>query len=285
MPCPARYRRSLITTILAAAVLPAADVAVDPVGQLLATQGPTVTTVTLPGVPTGITMHTRIIIRDGRQEQIVEGGRTTAEVPAVILDSTGLAVCGTAAIDSGGRSRRRASGARAGTTPEPEAKDPALTLTLPDGSSAPADLVLRDEALGLAVLRPREAPAQPLPVLALATAAEAPMPGLLDEVTVLSRYGKDLGRVARVVRGRVQAVLAAPQTGWILAIAADEGIDGCPAFDAAGRLLGLVLERTPDGQNRDAAVWLLPAAALGDLLERARAAPVPAVDDAGEVGF
>jgi len=116
-----------------------------------------------------------------------------------------------------------------------------LKMRLPDGRELPAKIVLRDEDLDLAFIRPTTRPATPLVSITL---TESATPALLDQVIVLSRLGRVGGWAASAALADISSVIERPRTFYVLG-GTPMGM-GTPAFDTAGRLIGLLTLRQVD---------------------------------------
>ncbi len=116
-----------------------------------------------------------------------------------------------------------------------------LKMRLPDGREVPAKIVLRDEDLDLAFVRPVAKPDKPLVAVNLADAAT---PAVLDQVVVLSRLGRVGGWAAGAALHDIGAVIDRPRTFFVLGTPAAS--IGVPAFLPNGRIVGLLTLRQID---------------------------------------
>jgi hypothetical protein len=117
-----------------------------------------------------------------------------------------------------------------------------VKIVLKDGREIPARFVLRDRDLDLAFVMPDEKGLQ-LPSLTL---EKGPVPEPLDDLVLLYRLGRSMNREAAATVASVRAVVKKPRTFVVPGFV--EGLQslGCPAFDASGRAVGLVvLRRSP----------------------------------------
>ena len=152
-----------------------------------------------------------------------------------------------------------------------------VKIRLSNGRELPARIVLRDEDLDLAFLRPTTKPDTPLVALDLNDAVK---PALLDQVLVLSRLGRVGGWTASAALYDVGAIIERPRTFYVLA-GASSGM-GTPAFLTNGRVVGLLTLRQIEAGRASMASMMggtesmgmlgviLPAA---DVLEIAKQAP------------
>lgn len=118
-----------------------------------------------------------------------------------------------------------------------------IKIVLKDGKAIPAELVLRDDKIGVAFVAPKERD-QKLDYVPLKDGT--PLPEVLDDVIVVSRLGEPLKRKTEVVIGPVSAVMK-EANAFVLQVLED---GGCAVFDAAGQPLGVaVLRRGRDQKN------------------------------------
>ena len=115
-----------------------------------------------------------------------------------------------------------------------------VKMVLSDGNEVPAKIVLRDEDLDLAFVRPVEKLTKPIPALDLSKAA---IPQILDQVVVLTRLGKIASRVHSVSLSRIEAVVRKPRILYVPGSAGVEGGLGAPVFSLDGKLVGVVVLR------------------------------------------
>ena len=105
-----------------------------------------------------------------------------AQTNATVLDSTGLAVLSLSQLQPDDMVARRfpsTPGSRVEVTSEPSD----IRMHLADGRELPARLILRDEDLDLAFIRPIEPPSPPIAFVDAASAK----PSLLDLLTAVQR--------------------------------------------------------------------------------------------------
>jgi S1-C subfamily serine protease len=116
-----------------------------------------------------------------------------------------------------------------------------LKMRLPDGREIPAKIVLRDEDLDLAFIRP----ATKLDKLLVAVnLADGATPALLEQVVVLSRLGRVGGWAAGAALYDIGAIIERPRTFFVLA--SQGATIGVPAFLPSGRIIGLLTLRQVD---------------------------------------
>jgi hypothetical protein len=189
----------------------------------------------------------------------------TAQTNATILDASGLAVMSLQQIQPDEAmtrmySRQVPGGGRVEVTTD--IAD--MRMHLADGRELPAKLVLRDEDLDLAFVRPTEPLSAPLPFVD-ATSAR---PQLLDALTLVRRTGEPTAWAPAAAFATVELVIDKPRTYYQVVILGGGG-PGCPLFDAAGHFVGVLVMRDT-GTRGAGALGVLPA---DDIREVAKQAP------------
>jgi S1-C subfamily serine protease len=196
-----------------------------------------------------------------------------------VIDPSGLTVMSLGSLNPGAMMSKLmgSSGGSGQPAVEITSEPTEVKIRLSNGRELPAKIVLRDEDLDLAFLRPTTRPDTPLVALDLTDAAK---PALLDQVLVLSRLGRVGGWTAGAALYDVGAIIEKPRTFYVLA-GASSGT-GTPAFLPNGRVVGLLtLRQIEAGRASMAAMMggtesmgmlgvILPAA---DVLEIAKQAP------------
>jgi hypothetical protein len=114
-----------------------------------------------------------------------------------------------------------------------------VKLLLKGGREIPAKFVLRDRDLDLAFVMPQNKGLD-LPHVKLDKGA---IPEPLDDLVFIYRMGKSMNRESAVALGRVEAVVKKPRTFVVPEFLAGLQSLGCPAFDATGRPVGVVVIR------------------------------------------
>ncbi len=119
-----------------------------------------------------------------------------------------------------------------------------VKLVLPGGREIPASVVVRDKDLDLVLVRPRQAPAEPMPYVDLSGGTPARP---FDPIVILSRLGKAANRAAYGVVTRVRASVERPRKFFV--VGEDTySLLGAPAFTLDdGRSLGIVALRALGG--------------------------------------
>lgn len=142
------------------------------------------------------------------------------------------------------------------------------------GSEIPADLVLKDEDLGLAFIKVRmdseEAKDLKLSAIDLTAARKGE---LLEDCINLARTDESLNRVPSMSSQEISAITTTPRTFYQVAV----GSPGTPVFLADGKLLGISVIRNPKGgsvgEGRKAfATIVLPASDIAKIAEQAKSA-------------
>jgi S1-C subfamily serine protease len=148
-----------------------------------------------------------------------------------------------------------------------------------DGSEIPADLVLKDEDLGLAFVKVRtdsdEAKGVEFKAIDLADSASGQ---LLDDCVALGRLDESLNREASVMTSEITGITTRPRTFY----RASTDAIGCPVFLGNGKLLGVTVLRSPKGASArggqiQVSPVILPAADIAKVAAQAKEAkPVEA---------
>jgi S1-C subfamily serine protease len=203
-----------------------------------------------------------------------------------VIDPSGLTVLSLGSLNPGGMlsklmgSMGSTSGGNGQPSVEITTEPTEVKIRLANGREMPAKIVLRDEDLDLAFLRPTTRPETPLVSIDLRDAAK---PALLDQVLVISRLGRVGGWTAGAALYDIGAIIDKPRTFYVLAGGGSVGsVMGTPAFLASGKVVGLLtLRQIEPGRASMASMMggseslgmlgvILPAA---DVLEIAGQAP------------
>lgn len=145
-----------------------------------------------------------------------------------------------------------------------------------DGSEIPAQVVLRDNDLDLAFVRPKDKPATPVAHVDLNDAAK---PELLDKLVALNRLGKVANRAYSLSYEWVEAIVERPRTFYVPGSQITNSAQGSPVFSLDGKIVGVIVVRAIKdsdgggglfGQSNSVMPIILPAA---DILEGALQAP------------
>jgi hypothetical protein len=177
----------------------------------------------------------------GREMQSMDDSVDTV---GTVIDPSGLTVLSLGALNPGAMMNKM-MGAAGGGAPErmefgSEPTD--LKLRLADGREIPAKIVLRDEDLDLAFVRPVAKQEKPLVAVKL---ADAGRPAMLDQVIVLSRLGRVGGWTPAAAITNIGAVIEKPRTFFVTEPAGMNAL-GVPAFLPDGKIVGLLTMRSVD---------------------------------------
>jgi hypothetical protein len=198
------------------------------------------------------------------------------EVPAVVIDPSGLTVASASSIDPSGALRRMVDAQRQRVTLESEVKE--TVILLEDGTELEAAVVLKDTDLDLAFVRPRDAG------LKLAAVTLKPRNGtvpLLTRIFVLGRLGKLGNRALAVATGEVRSYVRGPAPYYVTD-GETSAFNGSLAYTADGVPLGLFVKRfatsidpQSGGRGADSVMTVLrPVDKLLELADQARKMPV-----------
>lgn len=197
-----------------------------------------------------------------------------------VIDPSGLTVLSLGALNPGGlMTKLMGSAGSSGGEPSVDiTTEPTdVKIRLADGRELPARIVLRDEDLDLAFLRPTRPLDKPLVAVDLSASAK---PKLLEQVLVLTRLGRVGGWASGAALHDVSAIIEKPRTFYVLG-GGDSGV-GTPAFDTSGRIIGLLTLRQIDAGRASMSSMFGSSDAFGmlgvilpaeDVLEIAKQAP------------
>ena len=174
----------------------------------------------------------------GREVQSMDD---TVEAVATVIDPSGLTVMSLSTLDPGAMMSRIIGAAAQGDEKMSITSEPSdVRIRLPDGKELPATIVLRDQDLDLAFLRPTTKPAAALTAIDL---ADAGSPAVLEDLVVLGRLGRVGGWVPSSILYSVAAIMQRPRTFFVLNGPMGTGT---PAFQANGKVVGLLTIRQVD---------------------------------------
>lgn len=174
----------------------------------------------------------------GREVQSMDD---TVEAVGTVIDPSGLTVMSLTSLDPGAMMSRIMGGAAQGAEKMSIVSEPTdVRIRLSDGRELPASIVLRDQDLDLAFLRPTAKPASPLIAINL---ADAGAPAILEDLVVLGRLGRVGGWAPSAMLYSVAAMMEKPRTFFVLNGPAGTGM---PAFQANGKVAGLLTIRQID---------------------------------------
>ena len=177
----------------------------------------------------------------GREMQSADD---SVDAVGTVIDPSGLTVMSLGSLNPGAMMNKIVGASVGGGENRVEiSSEPTdLKIRLPDGREMPAKIVLRDEDLDLAFIRPTAKPLAPLVAINLAESAKPAI--LLEEMVVLSRLGRVGGWASSATLADIGAVIERPRTFYVLGGA--PSAMGTPAFSTAGKLIGLLTLRQVD---------------------------------------
>ena len=174
----------------------------------------------------------------GREVQSMDD---TVEAVATVIDPSGLTVMSLSSLDPGAMMSRLMGAASQGADKMSIVSEPTdVRIRLADGKELPATIVLRDQDLDLAFIRPTAKPAAALVAINL---ADAETPSILEDLVVLGRLARVGGWAPSASVYGVAAIMERPRTFFVLNGPAGTGM---PAFRANGKLAGLLTIRQID---------------------------------------
>lgn len=175
----------------------------------------------------------------GREVQSMDD---TVEAVGTVIDPSGLTVMSLTSLDPGAMmSKLMGAGGGDGDQKMSIASEPSnVRIRLADGKELPATVVLRDQDLDLAFIKPTSTPAEPLVAVNL---SEAGKPVVLEQIVVLSRLGRVGGWTPAAAVVDVSAIMEKPRTFYVLQ---EQAVTGTPAFQANGKVVGLLTIRQID---------------------------------------
>lgn len=181
-----------------------------------------------------VVLKTRISVA-GREMQSSDD---TVEAVGTVIHPSGLTVMSLGQLNPGAMVSKMMGGMGGDQKMEITSEPSDLKVRLADGRELPARIVLRDEDLDLAFIRPTAKPDKPLIAVNLTDAAR---PAILDQVVVLSRLGRVGGWAAGAALFDVGAIIERPRTFYVLA--GQTAMMGAPAFLPNGKAVGLITMR------------------------------------------
>jgi hypothetical protein len=195
-------------------------------------------------------------------------GESKQDITGTVVDPSGLTVVALSACDPAEMYRRVSQEYKVQT----EVSD--IKMLLDDGTELPAEIVLRDNDLDLAFLRPKTKPASPMTAVDLSKSGPAQV---LDEVVTLNRLNKAASRAYAASIEHIAAVIQKPRTFYIPDATMSATSLGCPAFLPDGRILGVFVIRAVSSEGEGTSNYrqnltsiILPAE---DILKGAKQAP------------
>jgi S1-C subfamily serine protease len=173
----------------------------------------------------------------GREMQSMD---ETVETVGTVIDPSGLTVLSLGSLNPGAMMNRLMGSGGGQERMEFGSEPTDVKIRLADGRELPARIVLRDEDLDLAFLRPTAKPDKPLVAINL---ADEGRPSLLDPVVILSRLGRVGGWTPAASLQTIGAIIEKPRTFYVIETGAAGGM-GTPAFTPSGKVIGLLTMRS-----------------------------------------
>jgi S1-C subfamily serine protease len=174
----------------------------------------------------------------GREMQSMD---ESVETVGTVIDPAGLTVLSLGSLNPGAMMNRLIGASGDGQERMEFGSEPTdVKLRLAGGTELPARIVLRDEDLDLAFLRPTTKPEKPLVAIDL---ADEGRPSMLDPVVVLSRLGRVGGWTPAASLQTIGAIIERPRTFYVIETGG-AGSVGTPAFTTAGKVVGLLTMRS-----------------------------------------
>lgn len=206
-----------------------------------------------------------------------QNNESKEEITGTVIDATGLTVVSLSETDPSNVIKNMMGGQSMNIKMESEVTD--VTILLKDGTEVEAEIVLRDNDLDLAFVRPLVKPEEAMAHLDLRNSGE---PKILDEVISINRLGKVAGRAHSASVERIQAIITKPRTFYVPGENPTQTGLGSPAFTLDGKVVGVFVMRSIKstgggsmfggigGARDNIAVVILPSS---DILDAAEQAP------------
>lgn len=204
-----------------------------------------------------VTLHTVVGLNFGGGE--VESDQ---EANATLISPDGLAVLALSGVDPSQMLSSFGSG-----SDEIGSRIISMRMILADGSEKPAEIVLRDKDLDLALVRMTEKPESPLPYVDLAEAGE---PKILDNVVCLMQYGRVARRSHAAFIDRVELIVTRPRLFYALGDHRSRQAVCSPIFTLENKIVGVgvmrLLSGDGDRSSDDMMIIIVPAAQIQELV-------------------
>jgi len=199
----------------------------------------------------------------GGQEQTLD---QQAQGNATVIDGNGLAVMSLSTLQPDEMMARSLSArVRPDTRVDVSSEPSGIRMHLADGREIPARLILRDQDLDLAFVRPVDPPS---PALTWIDAPSAKA-GLMDLLFVIQRTSETTGWSTAAGFGTVQLVIDKPRLYYQVAVTGIGGSLGSPVFDASGKFVGLIVTRAA-GSRGPTSTGVLPADEVREIAKQAK---------------
>lgn len=173
----------------------------------------------------------------GEEEEVKNEARGT------VVSADGVTVISLAEIDPA-QFWARMMGSQMGddVTYESNLKDMKLLMT--DGTEIAAEVVLRDNDLDVAVIRPKEKSDRQFAFVDLKASAEA---DILEPVFCIGRMGPVGQRQLRAMTSEIQGIVRKPRLYYVPDAAIYSNGTGVPVFNADSKLIGIVVMKSIPG--------------------------------------
>ena len=187
-----------------------------------------------------------VTIRVVLKMRVSAGGREmqsmdeSVETVGTVIDPSGLTVLSLGALNPGSMLNRLMGSGGGQDRMEFGSEPTDVRMRLADGRELAARIVLRDEDLDLAFLRPTVKPDGPLVAINL---ADEGRPSLLDPIVLLSRLGRVGGWTPAASLQTIGAIIEKPRTFYVIETGTT-GAMGIPAFTTSGKVAGLLTMRS-----------------------------------------
>lgn len=190
----------------------------------------------------GAIVNVRVVLKmrmsvGGREMQSMDD---SVESVGTVIDPSGLTVMSLGSLNPGAMMNKLMTGGSSGQERVDFGSEPTeVKIRLADGREIPAKIVLRDEDLDLAFIRPTVKPEKPLIAIDLSDDAR---PALLQQVVVLSRLGRVGGWTPSASLQNIGAIIEKPRTFFVAEAGSQSGM-GIPAFTTGGKVVGVLTLR------------------------------------------
>ena len=121
-----------------------------------------------------------------------------------------------------------------------------LKIRLYDGKELPAKIVLRDNDLDLAFIRPVAKLPESIPSIDLSNDIK---PEILERIIILSRLSSIGNWDTLISLSRIGAIITKPRTLYITELSSIGGKVGCPVFSLDGKVVGIIVLRAKSSQR------------------------------------
>jgi hypothetical protein len=192
------------------------------------------------------------------------------EITGTVVRPDGTTIIPLSEIDPSEQIRRLSAGSGEEFAIDSQVKD--LKLVVNRTEEIPATVVLRDPDLDIAILQPTAKPEKPMTAIDLSASAE---PQMLEQCFVLARLGRIANYAEAAMTGEIQAIVEKPRKFYVPSAELASGGLGTPIFNAAGKLIGVVVLRVAPGSALDSGddeptlVTILPSADVKTLVDQA----------------